>query len=182
MTNPTVLSTIPLRDGRTASLMSIRATDAEAMLNFVEGVASETDFLSFGPGEFGMTLDQEIAFLRGFEDPAKGFMLKAMVEGEMVGNAMLRRSTRPRLRHVCDLGLSVRKAFWGAGIAKALCETIFELAKREGVTRIALRVRHDNVRAIRMYERLGFAHEGRLVGSFMVGREKFDELVMGRQA
>ena len=51
--------------------------------------------------------------------------------------------------------------------------------RRIGLTKIALRVRADNVRAIRLYEQLGFAHEGRLFGTFLVDGVEFDELTMG---
>ena len=153
--------------------------DAPGLLAYLEGIAGETDFLTFGPGEFGMTIDQEVAFLRSLADPMRGMMMKAVVGGEMVGNALLHRSPRPRVRHVADLGLSVRRDFWGTGLGSALCQTMFSEAKRAGVTRISLKVRADNGRAIRLYERLGFSHEGRLIGAFLVGGVELDELVMG---
>ena len=46
---------------------------------------------------------------------------------------------------------------------------------------LGLLVHPDNQRAIRLYESLGFAHEGRLVGAFVVGGTAYDELVMGLQ-
>ena len=96
--------------------------DAPGLLAYLEGIAGETDFLTFGPGELGMTLDQEVAFLKSLADPAslKGMMVKAVVAGEMVGNALLSRSPRPRIRHVAELGLSVRQGFWGVGLGSAL--------------------------------------------------------------
>ena len=174
-----VLSTVRLRDGKQARILYVTADDAAAMLEYVEGIAAESDFVTFGPGEFGITLAEEVAFLKSLADRSKGFMLQAKVDGVMVANCMITRATRPRVRHVGDLGLSVRKQFWGQGLAHELCKTLFTEAKRVGVSRIALRVRADNVRAVRLYERLGFAHEGRLVGAFIVGGVAYDELVMG---
>jgi RimJ/RimL family protein N-acetyltransferase len=178
-----ILTTVDLRDGRKATLERVTQDDAAGMLAYLEVIAGETDFLSFGPGEFGMTVDQEAAFLTSLADPLasdmKGMMVKAVVAGEMVGNALLTRSPRPRLRHVGELGLSVRRDFWSVGLGSALCKTIFSEAERTGVTRIALKVRADNARAIRLYEHLGFSHEGRLVGAFLVGGVELDELVMG---
>lgn len=173
-----VLNTVQLGDGSEATIERVTESDASAMLGLLEVIAGETDFLTFGPGELGMTLEQEAAFLKSLADPAKGMMVKAVVAGEMVGNAIITRSPRPRVRHVADLGLSVRQAWWRSGIGTALCKTVFSEAKREGVTRVALRVRADNARAIRLYERLGFSHEGRLIGAFRVGGLELDELVM----
>jgi len=174
-----VFATVVLRDGRSASLERVTENDTSAILAHLEGLAAETEFLSFGPGEFGMSVEEEFAFLKSLADLSKGVIVKAVVDGEMVGNALLTRSPLPRLRHVADLGLSVRQAFWGVGIASALCRIAFSEAKRTGVTRIALKVRADNARAIHLYERLGFSHEGRLVGAFRVSGVELDELVMG---
>jgi RimJ/RimL family protein N-acetyltransferase len=174
-----VLSTVHLRDNGRVTIEQVTERDAFAMLAYVEAIAGETDFLTFGHGEFGMTVEQESTFLESLADSSNGLMLKAVSDGEIVGNAMLSRSPRPRLRHVADLGLSVRRHAWGKGIGFALCKTIFTEAKRIGVTRIALRVRADNARAIELYERLGFSHEGRLVGALAVGGVEIDELVMG---
>jgi RimJ/RimL family protein N-acetyltransferase len=177
-----VLTTVHLRDGHNATLEWVTEDDASAMIAYLEEIAGETDFLTFGPGELGMTIDEEVAFLRSLADPMKGMkgmMMKAVVGGEMVGNALLHRSPRPRIRHVAELGLSVRRDCWGAGLGSALCQAIFSEAKRAGVSRVALKVRADNARAIRLYERLGFSHEGRLIGAFLVGGVEIDELVMG---
>ncbi len=176
-----VLSTVPCPDGRQAELSYVVESDAAAVLDYVERIAVETDFATFGAGEFGVTYEQELAFLRTLADGSQGLMIKATIDGVMVGNALLGRSTRPRIRHVADLGLSVRRAFWGYGLGRALCQTIFAQAKQFGVTRIALRVRADNARAIHLYESLGFAHEGRLVGSFVASGVSYDELTMGLQ-
>lgn len=172
-------SMVPLRGGRQAELAYVVESDAAAVLDYVERIAAETDFATFGAGEFGVTYEQELAFLRTLADGSEGLMIKATIDGVMVGNALLGRSTRPRIRHMADLGLSVRREFWGYGLGRALCQTIFSQAKQVGVTRIALRVRADNARAIHFYESLGFAHEGRLVGSFVAAGVSYDELMMG---
>src|SRR5690349_1126801 len=101
-----VLTTVTLRDGREALIEYVSESDAAAMLAYLEQVAGETSFLSFGPGEFGATVEQEAQFIRSLADPLNGVMLKAVVDGELVANAMLTRSQRQRLRHVGELGLS----------------------------------------------------------------------------
>jgi RimJ/RimL family protein N-acetyltransferase len=173
-----VLSTISLKDGRRAELAYVVAGDAPAVLEYAEAIAAETDFLTFGQGEFGLTLEQEVAFIESLADRSQGLMLKATVADVLAGTAVARRSTRPRIRHVAELGLSVRREFWGSGIGRALCRTLFEEAQQVGVERIALRVRADNTRAIRLYESLGFVHEGRVVDVFRVAGVSYDELVM----
>ena len=174
-----VLSTMRLKDGRQAELAYLNSGDAQPFLEYAELLSVETDFFTFGPGEFGMTLEQEVAFLESLADRSRGLILGATVDGVIVGCAIGLRTPRPRVRHVAELALSVRREFWGSGIGRVLCRTLFAEAKRVGVERIALTVRADNARAIRLYESLGFAHEGRLVDAFRVAGVSYDELVMG---
>jgi RimJ/RimL family protein N-acetyltransferase len=174
-----ILKAVPLRDSRRAEIAYASSADAADMLAYVEVIAAETDYVTFGPGEFGLTLEQEVAFLQSLADHSRGLMLLARCDGAMVGNCMLGRSTRPRIRHVGELGLSVCQQFWGNGIARELCKTLFVEAMKVGITRVALRVRADNERAIRLYESLGFQHEGRLVGAFIARGVIYDELAMG---
>lgn len=175
------MKALRMRDGRQVKIERATAADAAAMIEYVEAIAGETDFLTFGPGEFGVSLQDEAVFLRSLEDHANGIMLQAKVDGLIVANAMLARGKRPRLAHVGELGLSVRRSFWGNGIGRALCTSLFEEAKNMGIRRIALRTRADNHGAIALYEKLGFAHEGRLMGAMTVGGIDYDELVMGLQ-
>ena len=53
-----------------------------------------------------------------------------------------------------------------------------ERAWAKGFTRIELTVRIDNVRAKRLYERLGFSVEGRQRQAFRVNGEYFDSSFM----
>ena len=48
---------------------------------------------------------------------------------------------RSRMRHSFDLGVSVRKAFWGGGVATALIKRTMEEARGMGAERIELGVR-----------------------------------------
>lgn len=152
--------------------------DAARVLEHCEAIAPETDFLTFGVGEFGVSLDEEIGFIRAYAEGGKGLMLKAVVGTAIVGMATLTRNPRPRVRHTGELGLSVRRAFWGRGIGTALCRRTFEEARALGFTRVTLRVRADNTRALRLYEQLGFVVEGRIAAAMVVDGVEHDDLAM----
>ena len=47
----------------------------------------------------------------------------------------------------------------GLGIGRRLLQACIDKAPSKGITRIELEARADNLRAIQLYERLGFAHE-----------------------
>lgn len=65
------------------------------------------------------------------------------------------------LKHRASLGMGVRSDYRGRGIGKRLLVACLAKAHEKRVRRIDLEVRADNFAAIRLYESLGFRHEGR---------------------
>lgn len=89
-------------------------------------------------------------------------VLAAELDGSVVGTAGLH-STGPALRrrHVMTLGISVAGSAQGRGVGKALMATMCDFADNwAGVLRLELTVYTDNERAIGLYRRFGFEHEG----------------------
>ena len=163
----------------TVEIREATPDDAAALLDYVELVSGESDFLSFGPGEFGLTEDQEYAFLDACRQAANKIYVIAVAKGQIIGGAMCIGADRSRLAHVGMLGISVRQQWSGRGVGSGLLKAIIDwAAEGQQLTHIHLRVREDNERAIRLYERFGFEHEGRLRGSFRVGQKSYDELQM----
>jgi ribosomal protein S18 acetylase RimI-like enzyme len=65
------------------------------------------------------------------------------------------------LKHVGTLGMGVHADFRGQGLGRSLLLKTLEHALMNGVFRVTLEAREDNLRAIRLYEQVGFKHEGR---------------------
>ncbi len=171
--------TVSLRGGHHAVIAPASEQDAPALLAYLDDIADETEFLSFGRGGLGMSVQQEADFVRGLHEGGNGLMLLASIDGEVAGVATLVRLRPPRVRHVAQLGLSVREKYWGMGLGRTLSEELLLDARQLGLTRIELRVRHDNTRAISLYEALGFQLEGTLRGAFIVDGIEHDDQIMG---
>lgn len=67
---------------------------------------------------------------------------------------------RPTKAHGGVLGMGVKTEYRGLGIGRSLIQATLEGARASGLTRIELTVREDNERAISLYRKFGFAHEG----------------------
>ena len=109
-------------------------------------------------------------------------MLVAVVNGRVVGNAGVHAvSDDPRKKHVCSLGISITHGYQGRGVGRALMNACLDYADHwANYARVELTVHADNARAIKLYESLGFQHEGRLRDlSFREGGY-VDALFMGR--
>ncbi|WP_219921717.1 GNAT family N-acetyltransferase [Brevibacterium oceani] len=93
----------------------------------------------------------------------------------IVGIAYWRRYTRPTHRpHVDIEKVAVDPRDHGGGIGRGLMQALITSAREAGVEVITLDLRGDNVRAIRLYESLGFTRYGLLPGFVAVGQQRFD--------
>ena len=63
------------------------------------------------------------------------------------------------IQHCGSVGMGLLPAYRGHGIGQQLLSACLAKARSNGITRVELEVRADNVRAIRLYERMGFTRE-----------------------
>jgi RimJ/RimL family protein N-acetyltransferase len=168
-----------LKDGRVLLIREAGAEDARALLNYVEAVSGESDFLSFGPGEFELTVAEEEDYLRKCSASDNQLYIVGLIDGEIVSALSFAAGRRPRVRHRGEFGLSVRKAHWGLGIGSLMLEALLGWAEARGITKINLRVRTDNQRAVELYERRGFVIEGTIHREIFIDGQYFDHHWMG---
>ena len=96
------------------------------------------------------------------EVPADDYVLVATIAGAVVGNLGLHAASKsPRRRHVGNLGMSVRDDRQGHGVGTALLRAAIELADGWlNYQRLELLVYTDNLAALHLYRKFGFAIEG----------------------
>ena len=169
-----------IKDGRSLLIREAQGGDAGAVLKYVHQICGETDFLTFGPGEFSMTQEQESDYLEKCLDTDNYVYLLALCQGAIVGSLTFNAGSRPRIRHVGEFGVTVLRAYWGLGVASALLDALIEWPKNgEIIKKINLRVRADNQRAIALYERKGFVVEGTIKKAIFVAGVYYDHVCMG---
>ena len=152
----------------------VRMEDAEAIhkVRRLPGVMDGTTSL---PSE---RLADRRRFIEGFGPD--DHVLVAEVEGRVVGVAGLHVG-RGRRRHVGEIGMMVHDRYRGRGVGRTLLAALLALADDHlGLVRVELEVLSDNARAIRLYERFGFEHEGFKRKALFRQGEHADLLVMGR--
>ena len=149
-------------------------TDAEALIEYTKKVGGETDNLSFGEDAFNIPVEREARFIARFKNSKNGVMLVALDGGRIVANASIERCKAERYNHRAELSITVLKEYWGLGIATKLINRLIEQAKEIGIEVVYLDVRSDNIRAISLYKKLGFAFVGRFRRYFKINNEYFD--------
>lgn len=171
---------LKLKNGETIEIRPAVKEDGKALLEYVEVISGESDNLTFEPGEFKATVEQEESFLEHMAGQENAIYLIAYNGKKIVGSLNFSGGSRPRIAHTGEFGVSVLKEYWGNGIGTRLIEYLLEWC-REGKTirKVNLRVRTDNHNAIHVYKKLGFAEEGTITRELFINGSFCDMLAMG---
>ena len=138
----------------------VREEDAAMYLEFFKTIVGETDNLACSKAEAEeMTIEEEKSFLKNMNDSGS-FSIVAISEKCICGSCDIRIQNRERLRHRAEMGIAVRKEYWGTGVAQRILEESISEARNRGVKKISLTVRADNERAKAFYRRNGFELSG----------------------
>lgn len=100
------------------------------------------------------------AFVAGVREANGAHFVAVDPQGEVVGWCDVVRFTLEGFRHSGRLGMGLVPRARSRGIGRRLAEAAIAAAQARGVERIELEVFAQNTPAIRLYERLGFMHEG----------------------
>ncbi len=155
-------------------------SDAKTLIDYLEIIGGESDFLTFGPRQFGRSVEQEEEFIQSVSTRENACFIVAEVDGKIVGNLNFSGGPRQRNAHVGEFGVSVLREYWGNGIGEKLIQNLVEWAKNSEIIRkINLRVRSDNTRGIYLYKKLGFIEEGIVKRDFLINGKFYDSIIMG---
>jgi RimJ/RimL family protein N-acetyltransferase len=154
--------------------------DASGILEYIEKVSGESDFLTFGPGEFGISLENEKTTLSDFKSSPSKLFIVAIARNRIIGVLTFSAGGRPRVQHVGEFGISVLKEYWSTGVGTALISQLLKWAQQGGVVKkINLKVQTENARAIELYQKMGFEIEGTVKNDIRIGGRYLDNHVMG---
>jgi len=157
-----------------------KKSDAKALIEYLNVIGGESDFLTFGIGEFEKSVEQEEDYIENILGQENALSIVAEVNGKVVGNLNFSGGPRHRTAHSGEFGISVLKEYWGNGIGEELIKYLINWSKNSGIIRkIDLRTRTDNTRSIHLYEKLGFLKEGIVKRDFSINGEFYDSFLMG---
>lgn len=152
----------------------IAEADADSFHACLDAVARERRFLA-------LLEAPPLESLRGFvvDNVAKGVPQVVAKDGaRVVGWCDIQPGWPHALRHCGCVGMGLLPAYRGQGIGRRLLEACLVQARQAGITRVELEARADNEDALRLYSRMGFAHEGTKRGGMWVDGQYLDTLAM----
>jgi GNAT superfamily N-acetyltransferase len=118
-----------LKNGIGVSIREAAPKDAEQMIAFYNRVGGESDFLSFGEGEFLRPLSEYELFLASVKEEQNSLIVVTEKEEEIISIASITSSQNPRNKHVGTLGIVVETAYSGVGLGKQLMIELIEWAR-----------------------------------------------------
>ncbi|MFT3734043.1 MAG: GNAT family N-acetyltransferase [Rhodocyclaceae bacterium] len=140
----------------------------------VDAVAREKQFLAFTAAP---PQEETRRFVEGnLENGNPQFVV--LHEERVVGFCDVVRMRMDALRHGGVIGIGLLPEWRGRGIGRKLMTHTINAAWAAGFTRIELDVLQNNQRGMRLYESLGFRHEGRRVAAICIDGQYQDSLVM----
>ena len=153
--------------------------DAQKFWNLMKALDQETTYMLYEPDERVEDLRMPQRVIDGAVDG--GNLLVFAEEGEeLVGFLSAGREALRRNRHCAYLVCGVREKYWGRGIARMFFRMLDDWAEENGVKRVELTVRKDNLVARHVYERHGFAYEGEHKMAMFVDGKYYSEVHMAK--
>jgi RimJ/RimL family protein N-acetyltransferase len=127
------------------------------------------------------TLDEAEEMIESYAETPRSAMFLAALPDAIVGMVQFSPHAHPQQRHTGHLAVSVLAPWRRRGVGRALMTALLEWAKGvEGLRRLSLEVFATNAPALRLYESLGFAVDGRKREGARVGEDYVDLLLMSR--
>jgi RimJ/RimL family protein N-acetyltransferase len=171
---------ILLKNNLQLTLRRAEPHDAENLLAYIEQTSGESENITFGPGEFELSVEDERKFLQQSAESSNSLYLIAEIDGEIAGTLSFNVGRRSRLKHAGTFGTSVLRKYWNLGIGGHMLAYLIDWAKQNGTIRkINLHVRVDNLPAIHLYEKYGFVREGRQTRELYLHGQFVDVYLMG---
>ncbi|UOW68727.1 GNAT family N-acetyltransferase [Paraclostridium bifermentans] len=171
---------IKLKNGKTAILRSPIKEDAHAMINYLNIIGGESDFITFGENEFSMSVEAEQDYIERINSMDNSKNVLIIIEDEIVGIASITSVQKERMKHNGTLGISIRKKYWDIGLGSEIMTYLIDWAKSNKITKkINLLVREDSIRGVKLYEKFGFEKEGLLKKDICVNGVYYNTIAMG---
>lgn len=135
-------------------------SDGAEILKTLKIIGSETSFLVMDEKGLLLSTDEMAHNLAELYDSSNNVLLVALVDERIVGTASVKASDSGRMEHIGEIGISILKDYWGLGLGHLMLEELIQWAQESGVIRrLELTVQERNQRAVKLYEKMGFATE-----------------------
>jgi len=178
---PSFYKTCNLKNKQALTISYPEPEQAQDIINYLNLVGGESDYLLFGKNEFPTSAADEAKIIANWKSSGRNLMLRGLINNEVVSVLTLNRPNRPRLKHLGQMGISVRKDYWNLGVGSQMISSMFEWIKENALdlTKITFEVVDENKTALALYEKFGFKKEGLKTRCSYVNGKYYNSVIMG---
>ena len=153
-------------DGDAVQVRSAVPGDVLAIEDLWREILVEDTWFIESAEEYRIDLEASRQLLTSLLNESNSHVWVAELRGCVVGVARLLGGQLDRTRHVASFEIFLTEDVRGLGLGRQMMQTLLKFAeKSRWLQRLELNVFSDNDHAIRLYETLGFQHEGTRVGA-----------------
>lgn len=168
-----------LKNGQIIMIREATKEDSSNIITYLNDVAGETDYLSFGQGEFAFSIAEEAEYIEENDKNPGSVMLLCFIDDELASISQLMGHMKKRELHTSELAISIRKKYWGLGIGTICMGELIKYAKSsEYLKLIYLEAVSENKRAINLYKKFGFIEAGEIPALMQVDSRYLDVTMM----
>ena len=154
-------------------------SDAKNLIQAISLLNQETPFIVVSPHALTMTVESMASEIDYIYNQANQFILLAFNYDEIIGIATIVSEEEVSFQHVGELGITIKKEFWGLGLGTVMIEELIALCDENNlVKRIEINVQKRNTRAIKLYEKTGFITEGIKRCAYLSENHEFIDIVL----
>ena len=128
----------------------------------------------------GLTLEETKKYLPEQSNSKEKLCALAFFRNEIIGQIAFSRYEKLEYRHGGTFGMSVVPKFWRRGVGTQLITYLEDWINKNGLLKIELNVWANNTNAIKMYEKLGYTHEGCRKSTIIRNGQEIDLVLMGK--
>jgi RimJ/RimL family protein N-acetyltransferase len=149
-------------NGILLTFRSAEPREAKAILRLMQRSYEESPYLATRREEFDASPTRIKAWIESHLMSPGKLMIVAEHRNQLIGMIDFTSSSKQRLQHVGEFGLSVAADWQRRGIGRALLQSLITWARASAVIeKIELQVFSENLSAIQLYRSLDFREEGR---------------------
>ncbi len=161
-------------------IREIRQEEARELLELLNRLDSETDFMLLEPGERPEGVQAIEKKIEAIKKAKNKNLFVAEEKGQLVGFLEAVGGDFKKNHYTLYIVIGVLNAFSGRGIGKNLFTQMEKWAREKGMHRLELTVMTNNKNAVKLYEKMGFSIEGLRKQCLRVGDSWGDEFYMGK--
>lgn len=166
------------KDWRQFTIRKPTAADAEEIISYSKIVFASTDQMLTTLEEYTITEENEKNWIENLNNGLNSLILIAEMDRNIIGLLFFIPNTKIKNCHAGEFGINVHPKYQGIGIGQVLLENLIKWAREhKQIEKIFLQVFATNYNAIKLYKKLGFIEEGRLINAIKQLDEKYVDVL-----